>query len=89
MREVHAANQLLEGRLRSKAIEFGIDLYIIEKKGSAPPGHRIRVTPLILPSSPCHLGKKVRRREDLLNIEVSGLGRIRQRDAGMGFSLLI
>src|SRR6266850_6415169 len=34
-------------------------------------------------------GKKVGRREDLLNIEVSGLGRIRQRDPGMGFSLLV
>ena len=34
-------------------------------------------------------GKKVRRREDLLNIEVSGLGRIRQRDPGVGFSLLV
>jgi hypothetical protein len=38
---------------------------------------------------PCRSGKKVGRREDLLNIEVSGLGRIRQRDPGMGFSLLV
>jgi hypothetical protein len=34
-------------------------------------------------------GKKVGRREDLLNIEVSGSGRIRQRDPGVGFSLLV
>src|SRR2546426_4900708 len=34
-------------------------------------------------------GKKVGRRKDLLNIEVSGLGRIRQRDPGVGFSLLV
>src|SRR5437762_12396765 len=38
---------------------------------------------------PPRLGKKVGRREDLLNIEVTCLGRIRQRDRGVGFSLLV
>src|SRR5437016_9678843 len=34
-------------------------------------------------------GKKVGRREDLPNIEVSGFWRIRQSDPGVGFSLLV
>ena len=38
---------------------------------------------------PRRSGKKVGRRKDLLNIEVSGLGRIRQRNLGVGFSLLV
>ena len=37
----------------------------------------------------CGSGKKIRRLEDLPDIEVSGFRRIRQLDPGMGFSLLV
>jgi hypothetical protein len=41
----------------------------------------------LIPSVPS--GKKVGRLKDLPNIKVSGLGRIRQSEPGVGFSLLV
>ena len=50
---------------------------------------RLQVGNSCLAIPPCLSGKKVGRREDLLNIEVAGWGRIRQRDRGVGLALLL